>query len=81
MSLVQGISRFSYVYEGLTPFAVYIVDYIAGFAGDLVPHIVAFAGGVADLSASIMYGQIAHLCAPQGPLLLGTRKNIRLCFL
>jgi len=31
-------------------------------------------------SASIMYGQIAHLCAPHGPLLFGFRKNILLCF-
>ncbi|KAH3689854.1 hypothetical protein DPMN_194626 [Dreissena polymorpha] len=63
MSLVQGLFRFPYVYKGLTSFAVYSVDYIGGFACDLVPPIVAFAGGIAEPSASIMYGQIAHLCA------------------
>ena len=62
MSLVQGISRFSYVYEGLTPFAVYSVDYIGGFAGDLVPHIVAFAGGIAFRPPSC-----TTYCAPLGP--------------
>ncbi|KAH3833878.1 hypothetical protein DPMN_107194 [Dreissena polymorpha] len=63
MSLVQGISRFSYVYEGLTPFAVYSVDYIGGFAGDLVPHIVAFAGGVAELfSLHHVWTDCAPLC-------------------
>ena len=63
MSLVQGISRFSYVYEGLTPFSVYRVDYIGGFAGDLVPHIVAFAGGVAELfSLHHVWTDCAPLC-------------------
>ena len=64
MSLVQGISRFSYVYEGLTPFAVYSVDYIGGFAGDLVPHIVAFAGGIAELFG---LHHVRTDCAPLRP--------------
>ncbi|KAH3812421.1 hypothetical protein DPMN_140852 [Dreissena polymorpha] len=64
MSLVQGISRFSYVYEGLTPFAVYSVEYIGGFAGDLVPHIVAFAGGVAEL---LSLHHVWTDCAPLYP--------------
>ncbi|KAH3777458.1 hypothetical protein DPMN_178905 [Dreissena polymorpha] len=63
MSLVQGISRFSYAYEGLTPFAVYSVDYISGFTGDLVPHILAFAGGVAELfSLHHVWTDCAPLC-------------------
>ncbi|KAH3777807.1 hypothetical protein DPMN_179255 [Dreissena polymorpha] len=49
MSLVQGISRFPYVYKSLTSFAVHSVDYIGGFAGGLVPHIVCFAGGISEL--------------------------------
>ncbi|KAH3716814.1 hypothetical protein DPMN_059543 [Dreissena polymorpha] len=49
MSLVQGISRFPYIYKGLTAFAVHSVDYIGGFAGDLIPHIAGFAGGIAEL--------------------------------
>ncbi|KAH3704289.1 hypothetical protein DPMN_079345 [Dreissena polymorpha] len=63
MSLVQGISRFSYVYEGLTPFSVYSVYYIGGFAGDLVPHIEAFADGVAELfSLHHAWTDCAPLC-------------------
>ncbi|KAH3735942.1 hypothetical protein DPMN_042503 [Dreissena polymorpha] len=54
MSLVQGISRFSYVYDVLAAFAVHSVDYIDEFAGDLVPHIVGFAGVSLNFSASIM---------------------------
>ncbi|KAH3750987.1 hypothetical protein DPMN_185527 [Dreissena polymorpha] len=64
MSLVQGISRFLYVYKGLTSFAVYSLDYIGGFAGDLVPHIVAFAGGIAELFG---LHHVRTDCAPLRP--------------
>ncbi|KAH3711522.1 hypothetical protein DPMN_071191 [Dreissena polymorpha] len=49
VSLVQGISRFLYVYKSFTAFAVHRVYYIGEFSGNLVSHIVGFACGIAEL--------------------------------
>jgi len=50
-------------------------------AVNTVPYGVLVACRVFERTASTMYGQITHLCAPHGPLLFGFRKNILLCFL